>query len=90
MSFTNRDWRPISGFTERDAKEIRGDALDHPAKWSNNADLSKLLGQEIRLKFYMTRARIHAMTLSRDERRLGEVEPEYRTDAQGDSAPRLN
>jgi len=85
-----RDWQPISGFTEREVKEIRGDALDHPVKWSNNADLSKLLGREIRLKFYMTRARIHAMTLSHEERRLGEVEPEYRSDAQGDSVPRLN
>jgi len=85
-----RDWQPISGFTEREAKEIRGDALDHPVKWSNNADLSRLLGQEIRLKLYMTRARIHAMTLSHDERRLGEVEPEYRSDAQRDSVPRLN
>ena len=85
-----RDWQPIPGFTEREAKEIQGDALDHPCKWSHNVDLSQILGQEIRLKFHMTRARIHAMTLSHDERRLGEVEREYRSDAQGDSAPKLN
>lgn len=85
-----RDWQPIPGFTEREAREIQGDALDHPVKWTNNADLSKLLGQEIRLKFHMIRARIHAMTLSRAERRLGEVEREYRSDADGDSAPKLN
>lgn len=85
-----RDWQPIPGFTEREAKEIQGDALNHPCKWSNKADLSQILGQEIRLKFYMTRARIHAMTLSHEERLLGEVEGEYRTDAQGDSAPKLN
>jgi hypothetical protein len=85
-----RDWQPIPGFTERESKEIQGDALDHPCKWSNNADLRQILGQEIRLKFHMTRARIHAMTLSHDERRLGEVEREYRSDAQGDSAPKLN
>ena len=85
-----RDWQPIADFTEPEAREIQGDALDHPVKWSNNADLNKLLGQEIRLKFYMTRARIHAMTLSNEERRLGEVESEYRCDAQGDSAPKMN
>jgi hypothetical protein len=85
-----RDWQPIPGFSLSDAKEIQGDALDHPCKWSNNADLSPILGQEIRIKFHMTRARIHAMTLSHTERPLGEVEREYRSDAQGDSAPKLN
>ncbi|NUQ65355.1 MAG: hypothetical protein HUU20_23045, partial [Pirellulales bacterium] len=85
-----RDWQPIAGFTEAEAKEIQGDALDHPVQWASNADLSKLLGREIRLKFSMTRARIHAMTLSNDQRRLGEVEAEYRPDPQGDSSPKLN
>jgi hypothetical protein len=85
-----QDWQPIPGFTKPESPEIQGDALDHPVKWSHNADLNKLLGREIRLKFYMTRARIHAMTLSNEERRLGEVETEYRSDPQGDSAPKLN
>lgn len=85
-----RDWRPLPGFTEKEAKQIQGDALDHPVRWSSNADLGALLGQEIRLKFSLTRARIHAMTLSHAERRLGEVEREYRSDNAGDSAPRLN
>jgi hypothetical protein len=85
-----RDWQPIPGFTAPEAKEIQGDALDHPVRWSNKTDLGALAGQEIRLKFYMTRARLHAMTLSRAERRLGEVENEYRSDSQGDSTPKLN
>jgi hypothetical protein len=59
-------------------------------RWSIKADLSSLLGQEIRLKFHMTRARLHAMTLSLAERRLGEVESEYRSDKEGDSTPKLN
>lgn len=85
-----RDWRPIPGFAQPEAREIQGDALDHPVRWSNQADLAALAGREIRLKFYLTRARIHAMTQSRDERPLGEVEREYRTDAAGDSAPKAN
>lgn len=84
------DWQPIAGFTEPEAKGIQGDALDHPVRWANKADLSSLVGKEIRLKFHMTRARIHAMTLSRDERKLGEVEAEYRSDYRGDSTPKLN
>jgi hypothetical protein len=85
-----RDWQPIPGFTKAEAREIQGDALDHPVRWSNRADLNKLQGREIRLKFYMTRTRIHAMTLSDVERRLGEVETEYRSDPQVDSAPKTN
>jgi len=85
-----RDWQSIPGFTAREAREIQGDALDHPVTWSNDADLGKFLGQEIRLNFHMTRARIHAMTLSDDERTLGIVEAEYRSDKQGDAAPKSN
>jgi hypothetical protein len=51
--------------------------------------VSKLSAQEIRLKFYMTRARLHAMTLSDEERKLGAVDSEYRDDKLGDSAPKL-
>ena len=73
-----------------EAREIQGDALDHPVRWSDNADLGKLLGQEIRLKFHMTCARLHAMTMSDQERPLGAVEAEYRSDPAGDSAPKQN
>jgi len=85
-----RDWQPIPGFTVAESREIQGDALDHPVRWSDNADLSKLMGQEIRLKFHMTRARLHAMTMSDQERPIGQVEAEYRFDPSGDSAPRQN
>jgi len=83
------DWKPIPGFTEAEAREIRGDALDHPVRWQNNADVSQLIGKEVRLKSYMTRARIHALTCANGERPLGEVEPEYRLDLNADSAPKL-
>lgn len=82
------DWQPIPGFTMADAKEIQGDALDHPVRWKDNRDLGKLIDTPVRLKFYMTRARLHAMTQSRDDRKLGEAEAEYREDAQGDSTPK--
>ena len=85
-----RDWQPIPGFTEPQARAIQGDALDHPVRWNDNADVSKLLGKEIRLKFYMTRARIHAMTLSNEDRKLGAVDSEYQDDQLGDSTPKLN
>jgi hypothetical protein len=85
-----RDWQPIAGFAEPQARTIQGDALDHPVRWNDHVDASKLLGQEIRLKFYMTRARIHALTLASKDRKLGPVDGEYRTDPLGDSTPQLN
>jgi hypothetical protein len=85
-----RDWQPIPGFTEPQTRAIQGDALDHPVRWNDNADVTRLLGKEIRLKFYMTRARLYAMTLSNEQRKLGAVESEYQYDKLGDSTPKLN
>jgi hypothetical protein len=85
-----RDWQPIPGFSESQARAIQGDALDHPVRWNGNADVSKLLGKEIRLKFYMMRARIYAMTLGKEARKLGTVDGEYQDDKLGDTTPKLN
>jgi hypothetical protein len=85
-----RDWQPIPGFSEPEARDIQGDALDHPVRWSERADLAALVGREIRLKFYMTRARLYAMTQSSEDRPVGVVEGEYRSDREGDSTPTLN
>ena len=85
-----RDWQPIPGFAERQARTIQGDALDHPVRWNDNADLIKLLSQEIRLKFYMTRSRLHAMTASNEDRKLGTVDSQDQPDKLSDSTPKLN
>ncbi len=85
-----RDWQPIPGFGQVEAREVQGDALDHPVRWKDNADVGKLVGKEIRLRFYMTRARLHAMTLCNEDRKLGAVEGEYKIDPLGDSTPKLN
>ena len=84
-----RDWQPIPGFTASDVREIQGDALNHPVRWKDNADVSKLLGKEVRLKFYMVRSRIYGMTLTDEDRKLGAVENDYRYDKHGDSSPKL-
>jgi hypothetical protein len=83
------DWQPIAGFSEPQARSIQGDALDHPLRWNDNADLGKLLGREIRLKFYMTDARLYAMSLDNADRKLGTVEPEDQHELT-DSTPKLN
>ena len=85
-----RDWQPIAGFAEPEARTIQGDALDHPVRWNGNSDVSKLVGKEIRLKFSMIRARLHAMTLCSEDRQLNEVEGESEYGKPADSAPKLN
>lgn len=85
-----RDWQPIPGYTEAEAREIQGDALDHAVHWSGNTDVASLIGKEVRLKFCMTRARLHAMTFCNDVRTTAAVEPEYRSDTNGDSVPQQN
>ncbi|MCC6795383.1 MAG: hypothetical protein IT366_09715 [Candidatus Hydrogenedentes bacterium] len=84
-----REWQPIAGFTEAEARQVQGDALDHPVSWNAQADLGPLVGKEIRLKFYMTRARLHAMTMSKEDRPQGPVDSEFRYGERGDSAPKL-
>ncbi len=86
----SRDWQPIAGFTAPQARAIQGDALDHPVRWNDHADLSKLLGKEIRLKFHMTRARLYAMTLANADRKLGTINSAHQHEVLKDSAPKLN
>jgi hypothetical protein len=84
-----RDWQPIAGFTEAEARAVQGDALDHPARWNDNADLGRLVGQEIRLKFCMTDARLYAMTLANEDRPPGAVDAADQH-TRASSAPQLN
>ncbi|HET6325392.1 MAG TPA: hypothetical protein VFG04_12005 [Planctomycetaceae bacterium] len=85
-----RDWQPIAGFTEPQARAIQGNALDHPVRWQGNTDLSRLRGKEIRLKFYMTRARLHAMTFGNATKKLGAVDSDFESGKPADSAPQTN
>jgi len=69
-----RDWKPIAGFTASECNIVRGNALAHPVRWKQNVDLARLTGKEIRLKFYMEDARIHAMSMDDNERKLAAVD----------------
>jgi hypothetical protein len=68
-----RDWKPIEGFTVNESGVIKGNALAHPVRWKDRADLGSLKGKEVRLKFYMTHSRIHAMIQETEDRPLREV-----------------
>ena len=81
-----RDWKPIEGFTMDESGVIKGNALAHPLRWKDHADLGPLVGKEVRLKFYMIHSRVHAMiqeTEDRPPRQLSELESHADVYAQG-------
>jgi len=77
----------LPGYSAADCRELRGDALDHAVTWRERGDLQEWMGREIRLKFHLTRARLHALTLSDVARKSAPVAPEHRNDRRLDSAP---
>ena len=68
-----RDWRVMDGFTKKEANVIKGNALNHPVRWTGNEDLGRLMGKEVRLQFCMNDARLHAMAFDTEERPLKEL-----------------
>ena len=68
-----KNWLPIDGFTGDQAQTIRGNALNHPVRWRDHDDLGALVGKEVRIKFNMTDARLHAMTFDAEDRPLKEL-----------------
>jgi hypothetical protein len=83
-----RDWKPIAGFGADECRTIRGNALANPVRWKDNASLARLAGREIRLKFHMADARIHAMVLDDSpDRKLGEIS---RLDAMMEPTPAMD
>ena len=68
-----RDWNAIDGFTAKESLVIKGNALSHPARWKENVDLASLVGKEVRLKFNMSDARLHALYFDTADRPLKEL-----------------
>jgi hypothetical protein len=42
---------PIPGFTLEDAEDLYGDSIDQNAAWRHGTDVSRLAGQEVRIRF---------------------------------------
>ena len=53
--------KPVPGFALDDMEHLYGDELDTPVTWRNGGDLSKLIGQPVRLRFTMMDADLYAM-----------------------------
>jgi len=51
----------IPGFTLDDCPEIIGDEIERVVRWKNGSDVSKLAGQNVRLRFVMTDADLYSI-----------------------------
>jgi hypothetical protein len=55
------DGRPIDGFTLADCPECFGDCIELPVRWGENAELGKLAGKPVRLRFAMRDADLYGL-----------------------------
>ena len=53
--------KPIKGFTLEDCGEIFGDEVDGVVKWSGKADVSRLSGKAVRLRFVLKDADLYSL-----------------------------
>ena len=53
VEITNADGKPAPGFAAKDAPEIFGDQTSRLVTWPEPADLSRLAGKPVRLRFIM-------------------------------------
>ena len=53
--------RPIPGFTLADCPEIYGDQLEWVVAWKGGADVSRLAGTTVRLRFVLKDADLYSI-----------------------------
>jgi hypothetical protein len=53
--------KPLPGFALADAREQIGDEIERLVRWNSNADLSRLSGQPLRLRFVMKDADLYSL-----------------------------
>jgi hypothetical protein len=53
--------KPLPGYSLKDAEELIGNYIEHPASWRHGTDIGSLSDQSIRLKFIMKDANLFSM-----------------------------
>lgn len=62
--------KPIPGFRLADCDPVVGDAIDHPVSWKDSAEVGKLAGQTVQLRFVLEEADLYAMQFTGRNRPL--------------------
>ncbi|MBS3777522.1 MAG: hypothetical protein KGY70_20180 [Bacteroidales bacterium] len=60
VELQDENGKPIPGFTLDDCPEIYGDAIERTVEWNSNADLSKLAGKPVRMRFVLKDADLYS------------------------------
>jgi len=53
--------RPVSGFSAADCAIFTGDDIAHVVTWKSGADVSRLVGMLVRLRFVMKDADVYSI-----------------------------
>jgi hypothetical protein len=61
VEIQDADGIPIPGFAADDCPDIIGDSIEHGVAWKPGADLGRLAGQPVRLRFVMQDADLFAL-----------------------------
>ena len=61
VAILDEDRKPLSGFGAGEAVEIYGDEIERIVSWKHGADVSRLAGRPIRLKFVMKDADLYSI-----------------------------
>lgn len=61
VELQDADGHPLSGFTAADSRRLTGDHLSASAAWTSGEDLSKLVGQPIRLRLLLEDAEVFSL-----------------------------
>ena len=61
VELQDRDGKPIPGYTLDDCDPIKGDAIAGIVKWKENADVSRLAGKAVRVRFVMNEADVYSL-----------------------------
>ena len=86
VEILTRDWKPVSGFTADECLPVTGNNLAHRVAWKGKQDMAELAGREIRIKFVMADARIHAFYLAGNEK-AGKALPELQSPHEHTACP---
>ena len=64
VELLDREARPIAPFSTEACHAVRGDTTRARVTWSGAADLARLSGEVVRLRFHLTRGRLYAFWVS--------------------------
>ncbi len=64
VEILDMDGKPIAGFGEAEADPITTDSVRHVVSWRGDADLSRLKGTPIALRFHLDRSKLYSFTFA--------------------------